>query len=218
MRRPCYVVDSLAPHPLAGNPAGVVLDGADLDAKTMQRIANELKHSETAFPLPAREPTAALHLRWFTPEAEVAFCGHATLATFHVLVEEAGRLRVPEGRVTRTAFTCKSGRLNVELSRREGKLSVVIETPASRFERAQVPAELATALGIVPEALSPEMVPWKSAILEGNLYVCARRRESTLRCAASSPGTESSRSEEHTSELQSQSNLVCRLLLEKKKI
>ncbi|OLC78760.1 MAG: hypothetical protein AUG04_08570 [Deltaproteobacteria bacterium 13_1_20CM_2_69_21] len=187
MRRPCYVVDSFAPHPLAGNPAGVVLDGADLDAKTMQRIANELKHSETAFPLPAREPTAALHLRWFTPEAEVAFCGHATLATFHVLVEEAGRIRVPEGRVTRTAFTCKSGRLNVELSRREGKLSVVIETPASRFERAQVPAELATALGIVPEALSPEMVPWKSAILEGNLYVCVRDRETLARCRPDGP-------------------------------
>src|SRR2546428_788032 len=157
MRRPCYISDSFAAHALAGNPAGVVLDGAALDAKTMQRIANELKHSETAFPLPAREPTAALHVRWFTQEADVAFCGHATLATFHVLVEEAGRIRVPEGRVTRTAFTCKSGGLNVELSRREGKLSVVIETPASRFERAQVPAELATALGIVPEALSPEM-------------------------------------------------------------
>src|SRR6266478_1759197 len=176
MRRPCYVVDSFAPHPLAGNPAGVVLDGADLDAKTMQRIANELKHSETAFPLPAREPTAALHLRWFTPEAEVAFCGHATLATFHVLVEEAGRIRVPEGRVTRTAFTCKSG-----------KLSVVIETPASRFERAQVPAELATALGIVPEAMSPELAPWKSAILEGNLYVCVRDRETLARCRPDGP-------------------------------
>src|SRR3989442_15806766 len=126
MRRPCYVVDSFAPHPLAGNPAGVVLDGADLDAKTMQRIANELKHSETAFPLPAREPTAALHLRWFTPEAEVAFCGHATLATFHVLVEEAGRIREPEGRVTRPALTCKSGRPNVGPSRREGKLTARI--------------------------------------------------------------------------------------------
>src|SRR5256885_16510511 len=122
MRRPCYVVDSFAAHPLAGNPAGVVLDGADLDAKTMQRIANELKHSETAFPLPAREPTAALHLRWFTPEAEVAFCGHATLATFHVLVAEAGRIRVPEGRRTRTAVTSKSRRLTVQLSRRAGEL------------------------------------------------------------------------------------------------
>src|SRR5882762_3531579 len=103
MRRPCYVVDSFAAHPLSGNPAGVLLDGAELDGKAMQRIANELKHSETAFPLPAREPTAALHLRWFTPEAEVAFCGHATLAAFHVLVEEARRIRVPDGAVTRIA-------------------------------------------------------------------------------------------------------------------
>src|SRR2546423_7633286 len=187
MRRPVYVVDAFSAQPLAGNSAGVLLDGADLDGRAMQRIANELKHSETAFPLPAREPTAALHLRWFTPEAEVAFCGHATLATFHVLVEEAGRIRVPEGRLTRTAFTCKSGRLNVELSRREGKLSVVIEMPASRFERAQVPAELATALGIVPEALSPELVPWKSAILEGNLYVCVRDRETLARCRPDGP-------------------------------
>src|SRR2546423_14345890 len=134
MRRPCYIVDSFAAHALAGNPAGVVLDGADLDAQTMQRISNELKHSETAFPLPAREPTAALHLRWFTPQAEVAFCGHATLATFHVLVEEAQRIRVPETGLTRSAFTCKSGRLNVELSRRAGKLRILVETPARRFE------------------------------------------------------------------------------------
>src|ERR1700682_1448896 len=93
MRRPCYVVDSFAAHALAGNPAGVLLDGAELDANTMQRIASELRHSETVFPLPAREPTAAFHLRWFTPESEVAFCGHATLAAFHVLVEEAPRHR-----------------------------------------------------------------------------------------------------------------------------
>src|SRR5438477_13134056 len=150
MRRPCYVVDSFSARPPSGNPAGVLLDGAGLDARAMQRIANELKHSETAFPLPAREPTAALHLRWFTPEAEVAFCGHATLAAFHVLVEEARRIRVPESGVTRTAFTCKSGRLNVELSRDKGRLRVLIETPASRFEPLQLPAELAPALGIVP--------------------------------------------------------------------
>jgi PhzF family phenazine biosynthesis protein len=182
MRRPCYVVDSFAAHPLAGNPAGVVLDGADLDAKTMQRIAGELKHSETAFPLPAREPTAALHLRWFTPEAEVAFCGHATLATFHVLVEEAGRIRVAETGVTRTAFTCKSGKLNVELSRREGKLQILIETPASRFEPLSVPAALPGALGIVPETLEPKLPPQKSVIQEGNLYLSVRNRETLARC------------------------------------
>jgi PhzF family phenazine biosynthesis protein len=182
MRRPCYLIDSFSAHPLAGNPAGVVLDGAGLEAKVMQRIAGELKHSETAFPLPAREPGAALHLRWFTPEAEVAFCGHATLAAFHVLVEEARRIRVADSGVTRTAFTCKSGKLAVELSREEGRLRILIETPASRFERAQLPAELLTALGLLPELLDPKIPPQRSAILEGNLYLAVRDRDALARC------------------------------------
>src|SRR5207302_5826552 len=80
MKRPCYVVDAFSDRPLLGNSAGVVLDGRELPTAQMQRIAAELKHSETAFPLPAREPQAAFHLRWFTPAAEVRFCGHATLA------------------------------------------------------------------------------------------------------------------------------------------
>src|SRR5947208_11787276 len=128
MKRPCYVVDSFSAEPLAGNPAGVVLDARDLDARAMQRIAAELKHSEAVFPLPAREPNASLHLRWFTPSAEVAFCGHATLAAFHVLVEEAQRIRVPAGSPVTTAFTCKAGRLEVELSRdAEKRLHVLIQ-------------------------------------------------------------------------------------------
>ena len=151
MRRPCYVVDAFAARPLAGNPAGVLLDGADLDADAMQRIAAELKHSETAFPLPAREPDAALHLRWFAPASEMAFCGHATLATFHVLRRGgAPRFRSLPAAVTRTAFTCKSGRLNVELSRPQGKLRILIETPASRFEPAQVPGGPARGAGPRP--------------------------------------------------------------------
>jgi trans-2,3-dihydro-3-hydroxyanthranilate isomerase len=182
MRRPCYVVDSFAAAPLSGNPAGVLLDGEGLDATAMQRIAGELKHSETAFPLPPREPDSALHLRWFTPSAEIAFCGHGTLATFHVLVEEARRIPVPEGAVTRTAFTCKSGRLNVELSRPQGKLRILIETPASRFEAARVPGRVLAALGLVPEALDPRSPPQKSAILEGNLYLAVRDRDALARC------------------------------------
>lgn len=182
MKRPCYVIDAFSAQALAGNSAGVLLDGALLDAKAMQKIAAELKHSETAFPLPAREPTAALHLRWFTPTAEVAFCGHATLATFHVLVEEARRIRVPERGTTKTAFTCKSGKLNVELSRDDGRLRILIETPPSRFEPAQLPGELLTALGLVPEVLDPKIGPQKSAILEGNLYVAVRDREALARC------------------------------------
>src|SRR3954468_20314454 len=161
-KRPCYVVDAFSAVAFGGNSAGVLLDGADLDMKAMQRIAGELKHSETAFPLPAREPTAALHLRWFTPASEVAFCGHATLATFHVLVNEARRIRVPENGIHKTAFTCKSGKLNVELSRENGQLRIMIETPPSKFEPLQLPPELPAALGLVPEVLDPKIGPQKS--------------------------------------------------------
>jgi PhzF family phenazine biosynthesis protein len=182
MKRPCYVVDAFTAEPLRGNSAGVLLDAAELDAAAMQRIAGELKHSETAFPLPPREPDAALHLRWFTPSSEVAFCGHATLATFHVLVEEARRIDVPEGASTPTAFTCMSGRLQVELSRAAGKLRILIETPASRFEPARIPGALLTALGLVAEELDPKLGPQRSAILEGNLYLAVRTREALACC------------------------------------
>ncbi|HZR10494.1 MAG TPA: PhzF family phenazine biosynthesis protein [Myxococcales bacterium] len=182
MRRPCYVVDSFAAAPLSGNPAGVLLDAEALDTDAMQRIAGELKHSETAFPLPAREADAALHLRWFTPASEIAFCGHGTLATYHVLVEEARRIAVPEGVVTRTAFTCKSGRLNVELSRAQGKLRIAIETPATGFEEVRVPGRVLAALGLVAEALDPRSPPQKSTAVEGNLYLAVRDRDALARC------------------------------------
>ena len=182
-KRPCYVVDAFSAEPLAGNPAGVLLDGASLDKSAMQRVAGELKHSETAFPLPAREPQSSLHLRWFTPTAEVAFCGHATLAAFHVLVEEAKRIRVPEQGVTRVSFTCLSGRLTAELSRDAQKqLQVLIETPASKFETVQLPLDVLTALGIIPEVIDPKIAPARSAILEGNLYLAVRDRDALSRC------------------------------------
>lgn len=184
MKRPCYVVDAFAAQPLAGNAAGVLLDAADLDGKAMQKVAAALKHSETVFPLPAREPTAALHLRWFTPVAEVSFCGHATLAAFHVLVEEARRIRVPEQGVTRMAFTCKSGKLSAELSREGGRLRVLVETPESRFEPLQLPLDAVTALGIVPEVLDPKLGPQKSLSAEGNLFLAVRDREALARCKA----------------------------------
>jgi len=62
-----------------GNPAGVVLDAGDLDAAEMQRIAAEVGFSETAFLTPTGPNSATV--RYFAPIAEVAFCGHATIAS-----------------------------------------------------------------------------------------------------------------------------------------
>jgi predicted PhzF superfamily epimerase YddE/YHI9 len=82
-----YVVDAFAEAAFAGNPAGVVLLDGPADPVWMQSVAAELKHSETAFVRVDGAPggTEPKSLRWFTPEVEVDLCGHATLATGHVL-------------------------------------------------------------------------------------------------------------------------------------
>jgi len=80
-------VDAFADRPFTGNPAAVMpLDGWLPDAM-LQAIAEENNLSETAFTVPLPGPEADYELRWFTPTTEVALCGHATLASGHVLIE-----------------------------------------------------------------------------------------------------------------------------------
>src|SRR3954454_11540282 len=66
--------------PSGGNPAGVVLDASSLDASAMQAIAADVGYSETAF-VTADHGDGRLSVRYFSPLAEVPFCGHATIAT-----------------------------------------------------------------------------------------------------------------------------------------
>lgn len=81
-----YLVDAFTSNAFAGNTAGVVLLDSPAEPAWMQSVAAELKHSETAFvQVGTRTATEAKPLRWFTPTAEVDLCGHATLATAHVL-------------------------------------------------------------------------------------------------------------------------------------
>src|SRR5438105_5369303 len=187
MKRACYVVDAFSDRPLAGNSAGVVLDAEALATAELQAIAEELKHAETAFPLPAREPQAAFHLRWFTTFCEVGFCGHATLAALHVLAGEAGRIRVDAEGVTRISFTCKAGLFRAELSRRDGKLRASFETPQPRFTAQPVDPGVLAALNLVPEVLDPRIPPQRSVSEEGNLFLCVRDRE-VLRRVRPDPG------------------------------
>jgi trans-2,3-dihydro-3-hydroxyanthranilate isomerase len=148
----------------------------------MQRIAAEMKHSETAFPVPARRDAGTdFHLRWFTPASEVRFCGHATLATLHVLVEEAKRYTIRERQTVHLRFGCKAGVLRAELSRLDGRLSALFETPPSRFRPHPVPGEALTAMGIVPEALDPRIPPHRADSEEGNLYLCVRDAQTLAR-------------------------------------
>ena len=76
--------------PEGGNPAGVVLDAAGMTDAEMLSVAHEVGYSETAFLFPHKDRENSYQIRYFTPEAEVAFCGHATIASGVVLGRENG--------------------------------------------------------------------------------------------------------------------------------
>ena len=88
-RIPFYQVDAFTNQPFRGNPAAVCVLEEPLSPRAMQTIAAEMNLSETAFVQP-RNPEGLRRLQWFTPTTEVPLCGHATLATSHVLLNELG--------------------------------------------------------------------------------------------------------------------------------
>lgn len=79
-----YQVDAFSIRPFKGNPAGVCILAGPKDPEWMQAVAQEMNLSETAFLIPKGDDYL---LRWFTPTTEVALCGHATLASAHILFE-----------------------------------------------------------------------------------------------------------------------------------
>src|SRR2546429_358767 len=133
-----YQVDAFTDQPFAGNPAAVCLLPAPRDEQWMQSVAREMNLSETAFL--HREKDGWL-LRWFTPAVEVALCGHATLASAHVLWETGQVLPDETAR-----FHTKSGLLTAE---RNGS-GVEMNFPAKIAAPADAPAGLAEALGVKP--------------------------------------------------------------------
>ena len=137
MPQPIFVVDAFAERPFAGNPAGVCLPGAPREDAWMQSVAAEMRHAETAFLL--REG-AGWRLRWFTPATEVDLCGHATLASAHVLREQG---LAKEAETIR--FATRSGELRA-VAREDG---VEIDLPLAPATFCAAPTGLAEALGVV---------------------------------------------------------------------
>ncbi|CAM5241758.1 PhzF family phenazine biosynthesis protein [Streptomyces aurantiogriseus] len=138
------IVDAFTDRPFAGNPAGVLLLDAFPGDEWLQNVALEVNHAETAFahPLPAGGE-AEWALRWFTPVAEVAMCGHATLATAHVL-HSTGTHDGP------VRFATRSGVL-VATPAEDG--SITLDFPTAPLTRVEIPAGVAEALGAEPLAI-----------------------------------------------------------------
>jgi trans-2,3-dihydro-3-hydroxyanthranilate isomerase len=126
-------INAFTSKPFFGNPAAVVTEADGLTKKQMQLIAREMNLSETAFVLRPTRPGADLRLRWFTPTVEVSFCGHATVASFHALVEEG---RFGTGRPGQYSFQLetRSDILPVSVQKRSAtKAWVKVQLPLSSF-------------------------------------------------------------------------------------
>ncbi|GCD20863.1 oxidoreductase [Cellulomonas algicola] len=158
---------TVEPDPASGNPAGVVLDAESLDDADMLRFAAELGFSETAF-LTGIERAAA-RVRYFTPRAEIAFCGHATVASGVVLA----RLRGAGPVVT---LTTNAGLVPVEVSADRATL-VAVDTHVEDLDGDLLDALLA-ALRLDREDLDPLLPP--ALVHGGNLHPLVAVRAGVL--------------------------------------
>jgi len=158
MRIPMYQVDAFTGELFRGNPAAICPLEKWLPDQTMQAIAAENNLAETAFYIPNG---GGYHLRWFTPGVEIDLCGHATLATAHVIL--AIRKEIGASRVS---FQTKSGELIVE---RDGDL-YTLDFPSRPPGEVQAHPGLVEALGAKP-----------NCILAARDYMCVFDTEAEVR-------------------------------------
>ena len=156
-------------NPAGGNPAGVVLDASGLDEATMRAIAAEVGYSETAFVTPQGNETFAV--RFFSPESEVPFCGHATIAT---AVAYAERHQVDELR-----FDTPAGRVDVRVTDSgDGPLATLTSVPPHVDDAADEDvAEALVALGWQAAELDPALPPRIAYAGARHLVLAAATRE-----------------------------------------
>jgi PhzF family phenazine biosynthesis protein len=140
MKLPIFQVDAFAHRVFSGNPAAVVVMNEWLSDQVLQAIAQENNYSETAFVVPRGD---FFDLRWFTPEIEMDLCGHATLASAHVIFRH-GYTRDEE-----IVFRSKAGSLTVKC---EGDL-LAMNFPARAPRPIECDAAVSAALGAAPSEL-----------------------------------------------------------------
>jgi PhzF family phenazine biosynthesis protein len=132
-----FQVDAFSSETFKGNPAGVYISPTTRTAEWMRKIAMEMNLSETAFLVPGED---AYSLRWFTPAVEVDLCGHATLASAHILWEQ-GFIRPDE----QARFHTRSGLLTARLTSDDW---ISLDFPAKIVESTAIPEGLLEGLHI----------------------------------------------------------------------
>ncbi|EFL24550.1 PhzF family phenazine biosynthesis protein [Streptomyces himastatinicus ATCC 53653] len=157
--------------PSGGNPAGVVLDAGTLDDAAMTALAARVGYSETAFLTAHDETRRRYRMRFFSPRAEVAFCGHATVATAVALAERDGPGEL--------VFDTAAGEVRVTTSTDGGVPSATLTSVPSRTRPADEDTELAPALAALrwsPDDLDPALPPHVAFAGNDHLVLAAATR------------------------------------------
>jgi len=155
--------------PDGGNPAGVVLDATGMDDGSMQAVAAEIGYSETAFVFPQGD--GPLRVRYFSPRAEVPFCGHATIATAVALAEHQN--------ASELVFETAAGRIPIELSRGDGLVAATLTSVATHVREAD-PADVDEVLATLRwerDELDPGLPPRVGYAGAHHLILAAATRE-----------------------------------------
>jgi len=154
-----YQVDAFTTKPFKGNPAGVCILDQEPETIWMQNIAMEMNLSETAFVFPGENFRI---IRFFTPEAEMKLCGHATLSTAHILYETVAVKSNEEIR-----FSSKAGDLFIM---KHGDW-ITMNFPAYKLEKMAIIPEFKKVTGSIPEELYKAGFGWTLALMKSEKEV-----------------------------------------------
>ena len=178
-------VDAFADRPFTGNPAAVVPLREWLPDETLQAIAEENNLAETAFSIPADGEAADYQLRWFTPTTEVALCGHATLASGHVLIGGREEVRFSTRKAGVLAVRREpGGGLELDLPQilvRPGEHRALLDalgTPRAEFHLSYEGAEATAIVLVEDEAAVRACAPDMRALRDIDLMVIVTARGS----------------------------------------
>ncbi|MFF1711846.1 PhzF family phenazine biosynthesis protein [Streptomyces sp. NPDC058268] len=172
---------AFATDPAGGNPAGIVLDAAGLDDAAMLGIAAEVGYSESAFLFPASASAAedgrsagtrSYDVRYFSPKAEVSFCGHATVAAAVALAERGGG-------AGDFVFSTQAGTVPVTVTDADGTLRATLTSVEPRVDEVTA-ADLAEALAALDwpaDDLDPALPPRLAYAGARHLILAAATRE-----------------------------------------
>ena len=154
-----FQVDAFTTQPFKGNPAGVCILDYEPSVIWMQNIAMEMNLSETAFVFPGKD---CRMIRFYTPEAEISLCGHATLSASHILYERGIVKNSEEIR-----FSSKAGELRIK----KQADWITMNFPSYPVEKMNIPSAFEKLTGIGPVELYRTAHGWSLALLKNESEV-----------------------------------------------